>query len=281
MISRNLSDDGGSVNSRAMSDPEPCDQPVRAGLATGSPFDYTEFLLDPEHTRPLHPRRGRVDPRPPQSDSNPPRDSDYAVAAYPHTDPPPGLRLGRGRRSPGRREAVRPGAPHSLERLARRRLARPAASLQGRAGLPQADHQATAGPDPRAGDQSPVHPPAPQFLGRTEPPARRPRRSGLRRGRDAARDRRPRRRHGVPPRLRAQRLHLHRPERPDARAKKTTQVVRYTVDRRPPHRHRPGVEAADHRVGLRTATTAATWPSATTAISTSPRATARATPTPT
>ena len=29
-------------------------------------------------------------------------------------------------------------------------------------------------PDPRAGDQSPVHPPAPQFLGRARPSARRP-----------------------------------------------------------------------------------------------------------
>ena len=44
---------------------------------------------------------------------------------------------------------------------------------------------------------------------------------------------------------------------------------------------RPGLEAPDHRVALRTATTAATSPSATTATSTSPRATAPATPTPT
>ena len=73
-------------------------------------------------------------------------------------------------------------------------------------------------PDPRAGDRPPVHPPAPQLLGRAGPPARRPRRPGRDRDRDPARHRRPRRRPGLPPRLRAQRLPLHRPERPDARA---------------------------------------------------------------
>ena len=53
-------------------------------------------------------------------------------------------------------------------------------------------------------------------------------------------DRRPRRRPGLPPRLRAQRLRLHRPERPARKAEgKATQVVRYTVDRRPPHRIDP------------------------------------------
>ena len=63
-------------------------------------------------------------------------------------------RRGPGRRSPGRREAVRPGAAHPLERLARGRLARPAAALQGRAGLPQADDQAALEPGPRAGDRT-------------------------------------------------------------------------------------------------------------------------------
>ena len=137
-----------------------------------------------------------------------------------------------------------------LQRLPRRRLARPALPLQGRASLPQADHQATPDHDPRAGDRPPLHPPAPRTLGGAGPPARRPGRSGGDRGRDPARDRRPRRRPGLPPRLRTQRLRLHRPERPDEGPKKTTQVVRYTVDRRPPHRHRPEVQARHHRVAL-------------------------------
>ena len=79
-----------------------------------------------------------------------------------------------------------------------------------------------------------------KHLGRAGSPARRPRRPGRDRDRDSARDRRPRRRRGLPPRLRAQRLPLHRPERPDARAaRRRPRCVRYTVDRRPPHRIDP------------------------------------------
>ena len=96
---------------------------------------------------------------------HPPRGPDHVVAARPRPDPPARPRHGPGRRPPGRREALRPGAAHPLERLARRRLARPAAPLQGRAGLPQADDQATPDPDPRAGDRPPVHPPAPRTTG--------------------------------------------------------------------------------------------------------------------
>ena len=119
--------------------------------------------------RPPHRDLSGVGSFPAQPRLDLPRGPDDAVAARPCPDS-----RARLRRGPGRREALRPGAAHSLERLARGRLARPAAALQGRAGLSEADNQAAPEPDPRAGDQPPVRPSTPQLLGRAGPPARRP-----------------------------------------------------------------------------------------------------------
>ena len=151
---------------------------------------------------------------------------------------------------PASRQSLRPEPAHSLDRLEGRRLARSADSVQGGAGLPQADRQAAAGHGPRAGYRPALHPPAPRHLGRAVSPP------GIHDDQAASKTEQLLQVKGLSVGFAFHPDYVHNGyiyfglNGPNERGGRRPRWWRYTVDREPPHRIDPASKRADHRVGV-------------------------------